>query len=109
MTTLDTSDNLNGRWKPAEWEPPDAHCLQALQRGEADAQQQRRALDVIVHKLAGTYDEQFVPRESDTSAYLMGRRSVGLQIVKLLKVDLAALRQAAAAKKTTTARKGSKP
>lgn len=97
------TDNLAERWLPFEWEQPDAHCLQALQRGEADAQQQRRALDVIVNKLAGTYEETFVPRENETSSYLQGRRSVGLQIVKLLKVDLAALRQAAA---TKTARPG---
>lgn len=89
------TDNLAERWLPAKWELPDAHCLQALARGEADAQQQQRALSVIVEKLAGAYEETFVPRESDTSAFLAGRRSVGLQIVKLIKVDLAALRQAA--------------
>jgi hypothetical protein len=106
---VDTSDNLNGRWRPAKWDNPDAYVLQALARGEADAAQQKRALEVIVNQLAGTYEETFVPREPDTSAYLMGRASVGRQIVKLLKVDLAAMRQIAAAKKTTTARKGNKP
>jgi hypothetical protein len=106
---VDTSDNLNGRWRPAKWDLPDAYVLQALARGEADAAQQKRALEVIVKQLAGTYEEPFVPREPDTSAYLMGRASVGKQIVKLLSVDLAALRQIAAAKKATTARKGTKP
>jgi hypothetical protein len=99
------SDNLSERWLPVEWDPPDASCLQALARGEADAQQQKRALSVIVEKLSMTYDEPFVPREPDTSAYLMGRMSVGRQIVKLLKVDLAALRQAAA----KPARSGKQP
>ena len=92
------SSNLAERWLPREWDLPDAHALQALGRGEASKEQQLRALRWIVEGAAGTYEETFVPREGDTSSYLQGRRSVGLQIVKLLKVDLAALRQAAAAK-----------
>jgi hypothetical protein len=86
------------RWHPAAWELPDAAALQALGRGDADANQQRHALKVIVEKLSGAYEYTFVPREPDTSAYLEGRRSVGLQIVKLLKVDLATLRNANARK-----------
>jgi hypothetical protein len=103
------SNNLGERWLPAEWETPDAAALQALARGDATPEQQRHALKVVVEKLAGAYQATFVPRESDTSAFLQGRRDVGMQVVKLLKVDLAALRQIAAAKKTTTARKGNKP
>lgn len=86
------------RWLPAEWELADAAAIQALARGDAEASQQKRALTVIVEKLAGTYEHTFVPGAHDQSTYLEGRRSVGLQIVKLLKVDLAALRQAKTAK-----------
>jgi len=96
---------IRERWLPAEWEPKDAHALQAVARGEADAAQQKHALQVIVEKLAGTYEYTFVPRETDTSTYLEGRRSVGLQVVKLLKVDLALLRQKAE-NKSQSARKG---
>jgi hypothetical protein len=99
------TDNLCERWLPAEWELLDASAIQALGRGDADARLQQHALKVIVEKLAGAYEETFVPRESDTSAFLQGRRSVGLQIVKLLKVDLSALRQAAQAAKNQSARK----
>jgi len=80
------------RWLPAEWDLPDASALQALGRGDATPEQQKRALTVIVEKLAGTYEHTFVPGGQDQTIYLEGRRSVGLQIVKLLKVDLAALR-----------------
>lgn len=83
---------LRERWLPAEWEKFDASCIQALARGDADERQQKHALTVIVEKLAGTYEHTFVPREADTSAYLEGRRSVGLQIVKLIKVDLALIK-----------------
>lgn len=80
---------LRERWLPAEWDKFDAACIQAVARGEADARQQQHALKVIVEKLAGTYEHTFVPRETETTVYLEGRRSVGLQVVKLVKVDLA--------------------
>ena len=83
---------IRERWLPAEWELPDASAIQALARGDADAQQQKRALAVIVEKLAGTYEHTFVPGGQDQTIYLEGRRSVGLQIVKLLKANLAVLR-----------------
>lgn len=80
---------MRERWLPADWSKFDAACIQAVARGEADARQQQHALLVIVEKLAGTYEHTFVPRETETTVYLEGRRSVGLQIVKLVKVDLA--------------------
>jgi hypothetical protein len=80
---------MRERWLPAEWEKVDAAAIQALARGDADARLQQHALKVIVEKLAGTYEHTFVPGQGDTSTYLEGRRSVGLQIVKLVKVDLA--------------------
>ena len=83
---------MRERWLPAEWEKFDAACIQALARGEADSRQQQHALKVIVEQLAGTYEHTFVPRETETTMYLEGRRSVGLQIVKLVKVDLALIK-----------------
>jgi len=99
------SKPIRERWLPSEWDLPDASALQALSRGEADEHQQRRALACIVEKLAGTYEHTFVPGAQDQTIYLEGRRSVGLQIVKLLKVDLGALRQAEAAAQANPARK----
>ena len=46
----------------------------------------KRALDWIIMKAAGTYDEPFVPGQSDVTNYRLGRRSVGLAIVKLMKL-----------------------
>jgi uncharacterized membrane protein len=89
------SDNLRERWLPAEWDTADAAALQALAAGEALPEQQKRALRWIVETAGMAYEETFVPGESDIGHYLQGRRSVGLQIVKLLKVSLNALRQAA--------------
>jgi len=84
-------------WHPADWDVADAGAIQALTRGEASPEQQRRALDWIVNRAAMTYDEPFIPGKADVSDYLAGRMSVGRQIVKLTKVDIQAM-QAAQAK-----------
>jgi hypothetical protein len=86
-------------WHPAKYEKEDIRAIQALAiyaraadvpplPGEepptlspADA---RRALDWIVKTAAATYDEPFEAGQPDVVNYLLGRRSVGLAIVKLI-------------------------
>lgn len=46
----------------------------------------KRALDWIIVHAAGTYDEPFEPGRPDVTDYLLGRRSVGLAIVKLMRL-----------------------
>lgn len=72
---------------PADWEAADAAAIQALAKGDASEVQQQRALNWIINKACGTYDEGYRPDPSD-HAYAAGRRGVGLQIVKLLKIKL---------------------
>lgn len=50
------------------------------------AQDCKRALDWIVHVAAATYDEPFRPGQQDAVNYMLGRRSVGLAIVKMLTI-----------------------
>lgn len=69
-----------------DWEPADASALQALQRGEASPEQQKRALDWFITHAAGAYNVSFVPGSQDASAFMEGRRYAGLQAVKLLKI-----------------------
>lgn len=79
-------------WKPAEWEPGDASALQALANGEANPHQQKRALDWVI-RAAGTYDLSYRPGatgDRDTS-FAEGKRFIGLQIVKLLKINVGLL------------------
>lgn len=78
---------------PPVWEPADISAIQALQRGDASPDQQRRALDYIIN-LAGTYDLSYRPESDRDTTFAEGKRFVGLQIVKALKINLAALRQA---------------
>lgn len=69
---------------PADYDHLEHSAIQALGRGDANETQQRRALDWIVRQAAMTYDEPFIPDSARATDYLLGRRSVGLQIVKLL-------------------------
>ena len=93
-----TKDALlaRGPWMPPQWDLADASAMQALARGEASPEQQRRALKWIVETGSGTYDVSYRPggeegrRDTD---FAEGRRFVGLQLVKLLRADLAKLRR----------------
>jgi hypothetical protein len=77
---------------PADYELADADAIQALERGDADEQQQRRALTWIVNQAAGTYQFHYYGSERDT-AFALGRAWTGMQIVKLTKLNLSALRR----------------
>ena len=77
---------------PADWELADAGAIQALLRGDADEQQQKRALTWVVEQAAGAYQFHYYASERDT-AFALGRAFVGQQIVKMTKMNLSALRR----------------
>ena len=68
------------------------YALKALQAGNANEEQQQRALAWVIKNAAGTYDSEY--RETDReTAFAGGRRFVGLQIVKLLNLTGTAIDQ----------------
>jgi|OM-RGC.v1.031168385 hypothetical protein len=70
----------------ADFEEADAAALQALQRGQADEETQKRALKWIIEKASGLYEEPYIKGcdgERDTN-FNLGRACVGRQIVTLL-------------------------
>jgi uncharacterized UBP type Zn finger protein len=73
-------------WHPPLYEKADIRAVQALAQGNASETDQKRALDWIINTAAGTYDEPFRPGSQDAVNYMLGRRSVGLALVKLLKL-----------------------
>lgn len=73
---------------PPSWEPADAFAFQALARGDCPPHLQQRALKYVIESLAGTYDLSFRPGDQMATAFAEGRRFVGLQVVKLLKLNL---------------------
>lgn len=70
-----------------QWEPADVSALQALRRGEAEPDQQKRALDWIIKHACNAYQPTFHPGQPDASAFAEGRRWPGLKIVELLTVS----------------------
>lgn len=79
-------------WATAPWDVADVGAVQALDRGEATPDQQKRALKWITEGAAQVGEDAFIPGHPETSQYLMGRQSVGKQIIKLLKLNLSQLR-----------------
>jgi len=79
---------------PPLWAVEDARAIQALalyaqNGGDPPSQGDvNRALDWIIHTACGTYDEPFRPGRQDSVNYMLGRRSVGLAIIKLMKLKV---------------------
>lgn len=82
-------------WKPAEYALADATAFQALAAGTADKDQQLRALKWLIENCCRTYDLSYRPGpggQRDTD-FAEGQRSVGLQVVKLVKLNVGMLRR----------------
>lgn len=75
-------------WAQPEFEVPDIAALKALQRGDAEPEQQRRALAWIIEQAAGTYEMTFHPEGDRASAFAEGKRHVGRSIVGFLKMPM---------------------
>lgn len=74
-------------------------AFQALAEGTASATDQKRVLDWLINVACSTYDEPFRPNSKDIIDYMLGRRSVGLAIVKLLKLKPEVIKNARSADK----------
>lgn len=72
---------------PPSWEHSDVAAFQALEKGTADASQQKRALKWLIENACGTYDLDYRP-DAREHAFISGRRFVGLNVVKMLKLKL---------------------
>ena len=75
---------------PPDWEIADASAIQALVDGTAEPHQQKRAVQWIVERAAGTYEFNYYPSDRDT-AFALGRSFVGQQIVKLMRINISAM------------------
>lgn len=80
-------------WLPAPYEIADVTAIQALQRGDASADMQKRALRWIIHNLCGTYDLAYRATGARDTDFALGKQACGQQIVKLANLNLAALRR----------------
>ncbi len=73
-------------WFPVNWSEHinSVYALKAVQAGEANADQQRQALDFIVHVISKRYEIPYFPDSDRDSAFASGRLFVGEQILKIL-------------------------
>jgi hypothetical protein len=74
----------------------DAHAVRALATGEADADQQKRALRWIVRECCGYQEPSYLGQGEADTAHRAGRRHVGVQIEKMVNMPasvLAAMRK----------------
>jgi len=81
---------------PPEWELADASAMQALHNGDATPEQQKRALRWIIEAAADKNGQSYRPGGLEgerESCFAEGRRFVGLQLEKLIFVDIAKLRR----------------
>jgi hypothetical protein len=78
------------------WAPPpsvtvaEVAALKAVAACNASPEQQKRAMDFIIERVAGTYEEVYCPGETGNrdTAYALGKRRVGTYIVSLLNADI---------------------
>ena len=76
--------------QPAKFEAADAEAIQALNWGDADEIQQRRALRWIVENACGTAEPPYRDSDRDT-VFMLGRMFVAAQIMALRAVNVSAL------------------
>lgn len=82
-------------WKPPHLEPAEIAAIKALAVGAASIHAQKLALNVIIHKICRTYDMSYRPGpdgERDT-VFAEGRRSGGLELVKVINMPAAATKK----------------
>ena len=84
-------DIKSAPWFPTAYEKADAKAIQQLADGTASPEQQQRALKWIINNACGTYDLTYHPTGDRDTCFAEGRRFVGLQIVKMLKISLSKL------------------
>lgn len=73
-------------WLPAPYDEALTGAIKALQAGNANAAQQQRALKWVIEALCGTYDLSWRPDCDRATSFAEGKRFVGMQIVKQLKL-----------------------
>lgn len=79
-------------YEPAPWDLADAAAVQACFGGTATPEQQQRAIKWIMYAAAGKDDVEYRTDPRD-HAFASGRRFVGLQIGKMIQLNLGVFRE----------------
>lgn len=83
----------NGAFKPPGYEAADITAIQQIEQGKAESEMQKRALKWIIEEACKTYDMSYRPGDTHETAFHEGRRFVGNEIIKMLKLDPSKVRR----------------
>lgn len=72
----------------------DAYAIQALAKGIAGEEQQKRALKCIIDEIAGAYEMTFDPESDRQTCFAEGRRHVGRVLVGIVNMTAGAIEAA---------------
>jgi hypothetical protein len=86
-------DVKSAPWYPPAYELADIMAIKGLAAGTASADQQQRAIKWIIENACATYDLSYRPTSDRDTSFAEGRRFVGLEIVKALKLDISKLQR----------------
>jgi hypothetical protein len=90
------SEKITGPWAPAIYDVADVAAIQSMTRGEATAEQQKRAIKWIIESACGTYDQTYWPGGEDgrrNTDFAEGKRFVGNSIVKMTRLNTMSLKE----------------
>lgn len=76
-------------WGPPTWDAADITACQALERGEANKDQQKRFVRWL-HAACRTHGMTFAPTSERASCFAEGRRHVGRWFINLCQLNAAA-------------------
>ena len=84
----------SGPWLPAKYDDTITSAVKALNAGVASAGQQQTALKWIIETVCGTYDMSYRPESDRDTVFAEGKRFVGNQLVKQLRLTTSEKRSA---------------
>ena len=90
-TTVPHTPVIPPAYLPPKWEIADVAAIQACYDGSATPEQQKRAIDWIVYQACCTDEVEYRPDQRE-HVLASGRRFVGLQVRKLMGLNLSVLR-----------------
>jgi len=78
---------------PPAYELADIMAIKGLAAGTASPDQQQRAFKWLIENACATYELSYRPTSDRDTSFAEGRRFVGLQIVKMLKLDTSKMKR----------------
>ncbi len=76
------------KWHPTISDKSVARAAKALVQGEAGPHDQQMFMNWLIETACQTYDEPFDPDNPHITSYVLGRRSVGLAVVKHINLNM---------------------